>query len=272
MGGVVRIQTQGVPPPPLPLPPVLQDLWALDLPTLEWRALPALPGQPHARTGHAAVVHGNKMWVFGGFAQLPDKSKLLMSGPICLDLATGAWARPATAPARAPAPAHAHEPLVPPVDGVSAMDDAVFRCMARIPPVRRACTTPHTRSMACAFVHGDHLFVVGGRDRPTTVVCDFYLALPRRHQTLQGLVAQYVVDHRVPCGGAVPPAVAELLAGLHRRDAAACGAWASDRRRAEERTSSLFEGIRITDLPFLRGPESGVCNAAAECEAQGAPH
>ena len=93
----------------------LQDLWALDLPSLKWHLLPASPGQPCARTGHAAAVHSDKMWVFGGFAQMPDKSKLLMSGLLCFDFTKRAWAHAVTVPSREPIPDHEHEPPVPEV-------------------------------------------------------------------------------------------------------------------------------------------------------------
>ena len=70
----------------------LQDLWALDLSALQWEQLPALldlrcTGHA-ARTGHAAVAHAGSMWVFGGFAEVPDMGKLLMNGVLRFDFET----------------------------------------------------------------------------------------------------------------------------------------------------------------------------------------
>ena len=51
------------------------DLWALDLTTMEWSEVPVNTEQPrpHARKEHsAAVVNGSQLVVFGGSAFVPD--------------------------------------------------------------------------------------------------------------------------------------------------------------------------------------------------------
>ena len=51
------------------------DLWALDLTTMEWSEVPVNPEQPrpHARKEHSsAIVNGSQLIVFGGSAFVPD--------------------------------------------------------------------------------------------------------------------------------------------------------------------------------------------------------
>ena len=77
----------------------LRDLWALDLHELQWDCLPALTDEScshlGARTGHVAAVHGDDMWVFGGFTELADRHKVLMGDLVRFDFEEQVqWARP----------------------------------------------------------------------------------------------------------------------------------------------------------------------------------
>ena len=68
-----------------------RDLAALHLPTLQWHPLPALHHQYGARTGHVAEAYNGCMWVFGGFSQTPDRSKVLSNSLFCFNFETEVW-------------------------------------------------------------------------------------------------------------------------------------------------------------------------------------
>ena len=197
----------------------LGDLWALDMHTLQWECLPALKDEScyhhGARTGHVAAVHEDSMWVFGGYAELPDKGKILMSDLHRFDFEQKVWSKVDCTSSSESVPSHDHEHPAAESDGISYMDHLTFQANQRVPPFRRTCTTPHARTMATAFVYNSRLFINGGRDRKTAVACDFFVPLPRRPRTLMDFAAQYIVDHCIPCAGGIPSEVQDLLSGLH---------------------------------------------------------
>ena len=153
--------------------------------------------------------------------------------PLVLPLTHGkppqVWSRVSTAPSREPISYHDHEPRAAEVDGVSCIDAAAFREILRSPPVPRQCTRPHARTMASAFMHDGCLYITGGRDRKTTIACDFYIPLPARPQTLLELVAQYIVDHGIPCEDVLPPQMTEVMKRMPRMprptDCGPSGGW-----------------------------------------------
>eukprot|EP01064_Diplonema_japonicum_P013587 TRINITY_DN21139_c0_g1_i1.p1 TRINITY_DN21139_c0_g1~~TRINITY_DN21139_c0_g1_i1.p1 ORF type:complete len:409 (+),score=52.18 TRINITY_DN21139_c0_g1_i1:46-1272(+) len=70
----------------------LNDLWALNLKTYEWSRIPSLGClTPDRRKGHTAVVHNNKMYVFGGGQDDANNSLLLFNDIWELDFETERW-------------------------------------------------------------------------------------------------------------------------------------------------------------------------------------
>lgn len=50
----------------------LDDLWCFDIATQQWQRIQIEDGalRPPGRSGHRAVVYGNKMYIFGGILEL----------------------------------------------------------------------------------------------------------------------------------------------------------------------------------------------------------
>ena len=110
---------------------------------------------------------------------------------------------------------HDHEHPTLEIDQISYMDELRFRGNLRQPPFVRTCNRPHPRTMAAAFIYNNCLFITGGRDRRTTVACDFFVPLRPRPQTLKEFTAQFLVDHSIPCGGSIPSEVQQFMTGMH---------------------------------------------------------
>ena len=69
------------------------------------------------------------------------------------------------------------------------------------PGVSTLCCVPRQRSMAACFLHGNRLYIYGGRDKSQAFHCSFAvpLAPPTRSQpTLVQHLAQYIVDKDIP--------------------------------------------------------------------------
>eukprot|EP01059_Diplonema_ambulator_P011473 TRINITY_DN21408_c0_g1_i1.p1 TRINITY_DN21408_c0_g1~~TRINITY_DN21408_c0_g1_i1.p1 ORF type:complete len:417 (+),score=95.17 TRINITY_DN21408_c0_g1_i1:43-1293(+) len=70
----------------------LNDLWVLNLETYEWSRIPSLGClTPDRRKGHTAVVHNDKMYVFGGGQDDLNNPLLLFNDIWELDFETERW-------------------------------------------------------------------------------------------------------------------------------------------------------------------------------------
>ena len=55
-----------------------RDLWHLDLEDNEWEKVDAKGRGPTARSGHRMQVHGDRIFLFGGFSDFVKESKYLL--------------------------------------------------------------------------------------------------------------------------------------------------------------------------------------------------
>jgi len=59
----------------------MDDVWYWDFMQHSWTLVPAQPGGPPARFGHAALGYGSKALVHGGKATLLPEGDCVLSGP-----------------------------------------------------------------------------------------------------------------------------------------------------------------------------------------------